>query len=78
MESTSLEIERALLAGRQPATCGGRWLNDNYMNSFYTMLINAGNGAPIGDGLTQATVPASDTFPYLAPPNPAPPQESKT
>ena len=70
VRDASLEIERALLAGRKPVTCGGRWLNDNYMDSFYTLLINAGNGAPIGDGLTQATVPASDTFPYLAPPNP--------
>ena len=70
MDGTSLEIERAMLAGRTPATCGGRWLNDNYMDSYYTLLINAGNGPPIGDGLTQATVPASDTFPYLAPPNP--------
>ena len=70
MDGTSLEIERAMLAGRTPATCGGRWLNDNYMDSYYTMLINAGSGATIGDGLTQATVPASDTFPYLAPPNP--------
>lgn len=77
-DGTCLEIERAMLAGRTPATCGGRWLNDNYMDSYYTMLINAGNGAPISDGLTQATVPASDTFPYLAPPNPAPPQEGKS
>ena len=77
-ESTSLEIERAMLAGVPPTTCGGRWLNDNYMDSFYTMLINAGNGAPISDGLTQATVPASDTFPYLAPPNPATPREGKS
>ena len=67
-----------MLAGRQPATCGGRWLNDNYMDSYYTMLINAGNGAPISDGLTQATVPASNTFPYLAPPNVAPAQETKS
>jgi hypothetical protein len=70
-DGTSLEIERAMLAGRTPATCGGRWLNDNYMDSYYTMLINAGSGAPISDGLTQATVPASYTFPYLAPPNAA-------
>ena len=72
MDGTSLEIERALLAGRQPATCGGRWLNDNYMDSFYSMLINAGNGAPISDGLTQATAPASHEFPYLAPPTAVP------
>lgn len=69
-DGTCLEIERSMLAGRTPATCGGRWLNDNYMDSYYTMLINAGTGVPVSDGLTQATVPASYTFPYLAPPNP--------
>ena len=45
MDGTSLEIERAMLAGRTPATCGGRWLNDNYMDSYYTLLINAGNAS---------------------------------
>ena len=34
------------------------------------LLINAGNGPRISDGLDQATVPASPVFPYLAPPNP--------
>jgi hypothetical protein len=33
-----------------------------------------GNGPRISDGVDQATVPASATFPYLQPPNPAPPK----
>ena len=34
----------------------------------------SGNGARISDGVHQATVPASDVFPYLAPPNSGGPQ----
>jgi hypothetical protein len=44
------------------------------MDTFYTLLVNAGNGARISDGVHQATVPASEVFPYLAPPNPGGPQ----
>ena len=53
--------------------CGGRALNDDMMDTYYTLLINAGNGPRIRDGVDQTTVPASRIFPYLAPPNPAKP-----
>ena len=43
------------------------------MDTIYTLLVNAGNGPRISDGVDRATVPASDVFPYLAPPNPPPP-----
>ena len=67
------EIERAMLADRPHATCGGRSLNDDAMDSLFTLII--GNGeTPVRDGADQATVPASRTFPYLAPPNPIPPE----
>jgi hypothetical protein len=68
-----LEIERALLEGRPHETCGGRSLNDDVMDTLYTLLINAGNGPRISDGVDQATQPASDIFPYLAAPNPCAP-----
>ena len=42
------------------------------MATLYTLLINAGKGPRISDGVHQATEPASDVFPYLAPPNPPP------
>ena len=64
------EIERAVLDGRAHETCGGRSVNHNVMNTIYSLLINGGHGPPISDGVDQATVPARDTFPYLAPPNP--------
>ena len=67
------EIERATLQGRPHETCGGRSLNDDSMATMYTLLVNAGNGPRISDGVDRATVPASDVFPYLAPPNPPPP-----
>lgn len=69
-----LEIELATRAARAHQTCGGRALNDDVMDTIFTLLINAGNGPRIRDGVDQATVPASRTFPYLAPPNPDPPE----
>jgi len=72
-ENTFFEIEWAMLQGRLYETCGGRSLNDNVMATLYTLLINAGNGPRISDGVERATVPASDVFPYLVPPNPVPP-----
>ena len=68
-----LEIELAARAGRAHETCGGRALNDDVMDSLFTLLINAGDGPVISDGVDQATRPATRTFPYLAAPNPEPP-----
>jgi hypothetical protein len=39
------------------------------MDTLLTILINTGNEPRISDGVEQATQPASDVFPYLAPPN---------
>ncbi|MEV0900049.1 DUF4331 family protein [Actinoplanes sp. NPDC049802] len=69
-----LEIERAALAGREHRTCGGRALNDDCMDTFFTWLINAGNGPVIRDGVDHSSRPASSVFPYLSPANPNPPQ----
>jgi hypothetical protein len=69
-EDTYFEIEQAMLQGRTHKTCGGRSLNDDFIDTYYTLMINAGNGTRISDGLDHATVPASPVFPYLAPPNP--------
>ena len=71
-EESCYEIERALIAGRAHATCGGRSLNDDIVDSLYTLLVNAGNGPRIRDGVDQATQPASHSFPYLVRPNPNP------
>jgi Domain of unknown function (DUF4331) len=69
-EDSFLEIEQALLQGRAHATCGGRSLNDDAMDTLYTLLINAGTGPRIRDGVDQATMRAGRTFPYLVAPNP--------
>lgn len=66
-EDAWFEIERSLLAGKPHETCGGRWLNDDIVDTLYTLLINAGAGPRIRDGVDQATVPASLAYPYLAP-----------
>ena len=68
------EIERAVLDGRPHQTCGGRALNDDVMDTIFTLLINAGTGPTIRDGVDGATRPASRSFPYLAEPDPSPPQ----
>ena len=77
-EDSYLEIEQALLQGRAHATCGGRSLNDDAGDTNLTFLITGGNGPRISDGVDQATVRASDNFPYLAPPNPDPVAAGRT
>ncbi|MFC7278865.1 DUF4331 family protein [Paractinoplanes rhizophilus] len=57
-----LEIERATLAGHGHTTCGGRTLNDDAMDTFFTLLINAGTGPVIRDGVDRSSRPASRTF----------------
>ena len=76
-QGSFLEIELATRGGRGHQTCGGRALNDDVMDRLFTLLVNAGNGPRIRDGVDQATMPASCAFPYLAPPNPDPPQPPK-
>jgi hypothetical protein len=69
-EKSTFEIEQAMLAGRTHSTCGSRPLNDDVIDKLLTWVINGGNGPRISDGVEGATVQASNTFPYLAPPNP--------
>jgi hypothetical protein len=73
-QGSFLEIELAALAGKPHETCGGRAPNDDVIDTLFTTLVNAGNGPVIRDGVDQATRPATRTFPYLAPPNPDPPE----
>ena len=68
-----LEIELAARRGEAHKTCGGRALNDDVMDTIFTQLVNAGEGPTIRDGVDSATRPATTSFPYLAPPNPDPP-----
>jgi len=68
-EDSFFEIELAMLAGRAHQSSGGRSLNDQVMDTIYTLCVNNGNGPRISDRLTQAVQRALLTFPYLAPPN---------
>ena len=72
-ENSYFEIERMLLKGEPHRTCGGRWLNDDAVDTLLSFYVNAGDGPRISDGVDQATVPCSRTFPHLAPPEPNPP-----
>jgi hypothetical protein len=76
-EQTYFEIEHSLLQGAPHQTCGGRWLNDDIVDTLLTLLINAGKGPRISDGVDQAAVPASHVFPYLVPPELNPPPLAK-
>ena len=71
-EDTWFEIEWSMLDGKAHTTCGGRALNDDFLDTYYTLFINGGNGPRISDGVDEATVPAGPRFPYLAPPNSPP------
>ncbi|HKX68494.1 MAG TPA: DUF4331 family protein [Intrasporangium sp.] len=72
-QGSFLEIERAVMSGDLPRTCGGRALNDDVIDVLYNLWINAGSGPVISDGVDASSRPASTVFPYLAPPNPDPP-----
>jgi hypothetical protein len=69
-EMSYFEIEQAMLAGRVHATAGGRWLNEDVMDSIFTLYINGGNGPRINDGIDGPIAWSSKAFPYMAPPNP--------
>src|SRR4051812_43806247 len=73
-QGSFLEIELAARRGEAHRTCGGRALNDDVIDTLFTQLVNAGNGPVIRDGVDHASRPASAAFPYLADPNPDPPE----
>ena len=41
-QGSFLEIELAAPRGRAHETCGGRALNDDVMDTFFTLIVNAG------------------------------------
>jgi hypothetical protein len=48
-------IEAADIPKTLPRTCGGRSLNDDVMDTLYTLLVNANNGPRISGGVTRET-----------------------
>ena len=68
-EMSYFEIERAMLEGRTHTSCGGRWLNEDVVDSILTLYVNAGNGPRIRDGVDGPITWSSRRFPYMAPPN---------
>ena len=64
-----LEIERALIDNRAPASAGGRWLDDDILDELLTWMVNGGQGERFGDGVNAPTKPGSLTFPYVREPN---------
>jgi len=68
-EISYFEIEQAMLKERAHITCGGRWLNEDVVDSILTLYVNAGNGPRISDGVDGPIAWSSRIFPYMAPPN---------
>jgi hypothetical protein len=64
------EIETAALEGRPHQSCGGRWLDDDIMDTMFTFMVSGVPGARVRDGVDAPWAPASTAFPYLAAPNP--------
>ena len=68
-ETSYFEIEQAMLRNRAHITCGGRWLNEDVVDSILTLYVNAGNGPRISDGVDGPIAWSSKVCPYMAPPN---------
>lgn len=68
-ERSYFDIEMDTLHGRTHSSCGGRSLNDNVIDTMYTVLINGGLGPRIRQGVDHATAKGTKTFPYLAAPS---------
>jgi len=68
-ETSYFDIERAVLEGRTHATCGGRWLNEDLVDTLLTLYVNAGKGPRIRDGVDAPIAWSLKVFPYMAPPN---------
>ncbi len=73
-QGSFLDIEMASRAGRPYQTCGGRSVNDDVMDTLFTLWVNGGSGPPVRDGVDRASRPAVAVFPYLAAPNADPPR----
>ncbi|SDI24495.1 MULTISPECIES: DUF4331 family protein [Bradyrhizobium] len=69
-ELSYFEIERSMLKDRIHVTAGGRWLNEDIMDSIFTLYVNGGNGPRVDDGIAGPITWSSKVFPYMAPPNP--------
>src|SRR5258708_29148833 len=71
-EDSYLEIEQAMLHGRAHATCGGRSLNDDAVDTNLTFVVRGGNGPRLRHRGHPAAVRAAPTLPLPAPPDPPP------
>ena len=75
-QGSFLEIELAARQGRAHETCGGRAINDDVMDMFFTTLINAGNGPVIRDGVDRRRGRPRRSLPLPLAPEPASAREA--
>jgi hypothetical protein len=62
------DIEKELLAGREPHAFGGRGIEDDIMDTLFSMIVTRGK-RPISDGVDRPYKPSLANFPYLAEPD---------
>jgi len=67
-ESGYFEIENSLLAEEQHTTSGGRWLNEDIIDTLLTMYISHSR-KHYSDFVNGPTKPANKSFPYVRSPN---------
>ncbi len=70
--SSYFAIESSLLRTQRHTRCGGRLPQDDVMDRVFTLLINAGQGRPLRDGVDAPTPALPVDFPYLAEPSSGP------
>ena len=71
-QGSFLKIELAARRGEGHRTCGGRALNDDVMDTVFTLLVNGENGPVIRDGIDRPSMLASHRFPTWRPRTPPP------
>jgi len=62
------DIEYSMLRNQQNTRSGGRIPGENIINTLMTMMVNAGHGSPVVNGINSNSDIQYKKFPYLNPP----------
>lgn len=65
LDDNYMNIEKAVLNKEEPTSCGGRQLQDDFVDVIYTYYVNKDQGDVIRDGVDAPHKATLDEFPYL-------------